>query len=339
MARSLPDELAWSLLETMLLIRRFEENVLRMSAEKHFVGHYHLYIGQEATGAAVMSVLGPRDRLNTTHRNHGHVLARGADPGRAMAEILGRATGLNGGRGGTIHLSAPDLGFLSTSGIVGGCISLGVGGGYACKQKKDSSICATFFGDGALEEGVSFEALNIASLWKLPVLFICENNSTGSWAPGEGYPTLVHASTDLRLIPQSVGITTVRVDGADAAAVHGAAVDAVARCRRGEGPVFIEAMTKRWPGSNPLWPELATGLTDIGIATGERQAGGAHRDWVEQHDPVLRLATELVRADGHARDRMFALDRAIRSRIDTAVAFAIESPLPAAETALDHVFA
>jgi TPP-dependent pyruvate/acetoin dehydrogenase alpha subunit len=186
---------------------------------------------------------------------------------------------------------------------------------------------------------VSFEALNIASLWKLPVLFICENNSTGSWAPGEGYPTLVHASTDLRLIPQSVGITTVRVDGADAAAVHEAAVDAVARCRRGEGPVFIEAMTKRWPGSNPLWPELATGLTDIGIATGERQAGGVHRDWVERHDPVLRLATELVRAESHARDRMFALDQAIRSRIDAAVAFAIESPLPAAETALDHVFA
>jgi pyruvate dehydrogenase E1 component alpha subunit len=339
MPRSLPDDLAWSLLETMLLIRRFEENVLRMSADKHFVGHYHLYIGQEATGAAVMSVLKPHDRLNTTHRNHGHLLARGADPGRAMAEILGRATGLNGGRGGTLHLSAPDLGFLSTSGIVGGCISLGVGGGYACRQKKDSSVCASFFGDGALEEGVSFEALNIAALWKLPVLFICENNSTGSWAPGEGYPTLVHASTDLRLIPQSVGITTMRVDGADAAAVHEAADDAVARCRRGEGPVFIEAMTKRWPGSNPLWPEPATGVTDIGIATGERQAGGEHRDWVEQHDPVLRLTRELARADGNAGRRAIALDQAVRTRIDAAVKFALESPLPAAASAFDHVFA
>jgi TPP-dependent pyruvate/acetoin dehydrogenase alpha subunit len=339
MPRPLPDELAWRLLETMLLIRRFEENVLRMSAEKQFVGHYHLYIGQEATGAAVMSLLEPRDRLNTTHRNHGHVLARGADPGRAMAEILGRATGLNGGRGGTLHLSAPDLGFLSTSGIVGGCISLGVGGGYACKQKKDGSVCASFFGDGALEEGVSFEALNIAALWKLPVLFMCENNSTGSWAPGEGYPTLVHASKDLRLIPQSVGIRTVRVDGADAGAVHEEASDAVARCRRGEGPVFIEAMTKRWPGSNPLWPELATGVTDLGIATGERQAGGEHRDWVEQHDPVLRLARKQVAAGGNARQRVIALDQAVRMRIDAAVKFALESPLPAAEAALEHVFA
>jgi pyruvate dehydrogenase E1 component alpha subunit len=339
MPRPLSDELAWRLLETMLLIRRFEENVLRMSAEKRFVGHYHLYIGEEATGAAVMSLLEPRDCLNTTHRNHGHVLARGADPGRAMAEILGRATGLNGGRGGTLHLSAPDLGFLSTSGIVGGCISLGVGGGYACKQKKDGSVCASFFGDGALEEGVSFEALNIAALWKLPVLFVCENNSTGSWAPGEGYPTLVHASKDLRLIPQSVGIRTVRVDGADAAAVHEAASDAVARCRRGEGPVFIEAMTKRWPGSNPLWPELATGVTDLGIATGERRAGGEHRDWLEQHDPLLRLARELVCGGGNARQRVTALDDAVRARIDAAIRFAIESPLPAAETAFDHVFA
>jgi acetoin:2,6-dichlorophenolindophenol oxidoreductase subunit alpha len=337
MPKLLPDELAWRLLETMLVIRRFEENVLRMSAEKHFGGHYHLYIGQEATGAAVMSVLEPRDRLNTTHRNHGHVLARGADPGRAMAEILGRATGLNGGRGGTLHLSAPDLGFLSTSGIVGGCISLGVGGGYACKQKKDGSVCATFFGDGALEEGVSFEALNIAALWKLPVLFVCENNSTGSWAPGEGYPTLVHASTDLRLIPQAVGIKTMRVDGADAAAVHEAASEAVARCRRGEGPVFIEAMTRRWPGSNPLWPELATGVTDIGIATGERAAAGEHRDWIEQHDPVLRLARELSRGDRRAR--VIALDQAVRARIEAAVKLAIESPLPAAATAFDQVFA
>jgi acetoin:2,6-dichlorophenolindophenol oxidoreductase subunit alpha len=209
MPKPLPDELAWRLLETMLVIRRFEESVLRMSADKHFSGHYHLYIGQEATGAAVMSVLEPRDRLNATHRNHGHVLARGADPGRAMAEILGRATGLNKGRGGTIHLSEPGLGFLSTSGIVGGCIGLGVGGGYAARQKKDGSISATFFGDGALEEGVSFEAMNIASLWKLPVLFVCENNSMGSWAPGEGYPTLVHATSDLCSIPQSVGIKTV----------------------------------------------------------------------------------------------------------------------------------
>jgi pyruvate dehydrogenase E1 component alpha subunit len=243
MSGPLREELAWPLLEKMLLVRRFEEAVLRLSDEKQFIGHYHLYIGQEATGVTLISLLEPRDRLATTHRNHGHVLARGADPGRAMAEILGRASGLYGGRGGTIHLGDPDLGFISTSGIVGGCISLGVGAGYACRQRGEGAISAVFFGDGALEEGISFEALNIASLWRLPVLFICENNSSGSWAPGLGYPTLVHASSDLCSIAKSVNIATMRVDGADVSAMHSVATEAIALCRAGKGPVFLEAVT------------------------------------------------------------------------------------------------
>jgi acetoin:2,6-dichlorophenolindophenol oxidoreductase subunit alpha len=338
MPASLPNDIAWIILERMLLIRRFEEAVLQLSYEKQFVGHYHLYIGQEATGAAAMSVLDKRDYLATTHRNHGHVVARGADPGRAMAEILGRATGLNGGRGGTIHLSEPDLGFISTSGIVGGCISLGTGAGYACRQRKNGAVSAVFFGDGALEEGVSFEALNIASLWRLPVIFLCENNSTGSWAPGEGYPTLVHASSDLCSIARSVNIPTVRIDGADAAAAYAAIADAVVRCRSGAGPVFIEAVTRRWPGSNPLWPEPATGETDIAMATGERSPSGEHADWLASHDPVLRLGRALA-TDAESIRRIQLLDEQKRRQIEAAVKFAIDSPLPAASTAYDHVFA
>ncbi len=340
MTKPLPEDLAWTILDKMLLIRRFEEAVLRLSNEKQFVGHYHLYIGQEATGAAIMTLLDDRDRIATTHRNHGHVLARGADPGAAMAEILGRATGLNGGRGGTIHLCAPELGFISTSGIVGGCISLAVGGGYACRQRGNGAISVAFFGDGALEEGVSFEALNIASLWRLPVLFVCENNSAGSWAPGEGYPTLVHASSDLCSIAQSVNVATMRVDGADAGAVRAAAADAIVRCRTGQGPVFIETVTRRWPGSNPLWPEQVTGLTDIRMATGEVMPQGEHADWLEHHDPVLRLGRMLAGAgrdfDGRGSpNSMFD----VRGRIDKAVRFALDSPLPAPATAFDHVFA
>jgi len=339
MSQPLPDDLAWSMLARMLLIRRFEEAVLRLSNEKQFVGHYHLYIGQEGTGAAIMALLDARDRIATTHRNHGHVLARGVDPGAAMAEILGRATGLNGGRGGTIHLCDPALGFISTSGIVGGCISLGVGGGYACRQLGNGAVSAVFFGDGALEEGVSFEALNIASLWRLPVLFVCENNSAGSWAPGEGYPTLVHASSDLCSIARSVNIATERIDGADAAAVHAAASDAIARCRAGQGPVFIEAVTKRWPGNNPLWPEPVTGTTDLRMATGEMTPAGEHADWLERHDPVLRLGRMLAGQGADAAARVLKLDAEARARIDAAVTFALGSPLPAAETAFDHVFA
>ena len=206
MTKPLPEDLAWTDPRQDAAHPPVRGGRAAALNEKQFVGHYHLYIGQEATGTATMTLLDDRDRIATTHRNHGHVLARGADAGQAMAEILGRATGLNGGRGGTIHLCAPDLGFVSTSGIVGGCISLGVGGGYACRQRGNGAISVGFFGDGALEEGVSFEALNIASLWRLPVLFMCENNSSGSWAPGEGYPTLVHASSDLCSIAQAVNI-------------------------------------------------------------------------------------------------------------------------------------
>jgi TPP-dependent pyruvate/acetoin dehydrogenase alpha subunit len=336
---ALSDDLAWTIIERMLLIRRFEEAVLRLSNEKQFVGHYHLYIGQEATGTAIMTLLDGRDRIATTHRNHGHVLARGADPGAAMAEILGRATGLNSGRGGTIHLCDPALGFISTSGIVGGCISLGVGGGYACRQLGNGAVSTVFFGDGALEEGVSFEALNIASLWRLPVLFVCENNSTGSWAPGEGYPTLVHASSDLCSIARSVNIATTRVDGADAGAVHAAASDAIARCRAGQGPVFLETVTKRWPGNNPLWPEPVTGATDIRMATGEARSSGEHADWLENHDPVLRLGRLLAGQGAGAKARVVQLDGEARARIDKAVTFALGSPFPSADTAFEHVFA
>ena len=340
MPEGLAETLQWQYLEKMLLIRRFEETVVKLANEGHFRGHYHLYIGQEGTGVPAIAALGPKDHLATTHRNHGHILARGADPGAGLAEILGRATGLNGGRGGTIHLCDPALGFLSTSGVVGGCISLAVGGGYACARRRDGSVTMALFGDGALEEGVSFEALNIASLWHLPVIFLCENNSAGAMGMAKGgYPTLVHASTDLLLIPQSLGISSMRVDGVDVAAVHAAATDAVARCRSGQGPVFIEAMTPRWAGSDPLWPELATGITDLRMATGELGTDGRHKEWYEHFDPVLRLARDMAKGGAESVRKLFALDEATRKRIADASDFAVASPLPAPETALNHVFA
>ena len=187
---------------------------------------------------------------------------------------------------------------------------------------------------------MSFEALNIASLWRLPVIFMCENNSAGAMGMAKGgYPTLVHASTDLRLIPRSVGIQTFRVDGVDAAAVYDAVTQAIALCRAGKGPVFIEAMTPRWAGSNPLWPELATGITDLRMATGEAATDGPHREWYEHHDPVLRLARALAKGGEKSVRKVFALDDAARKRIDHAADFALKSPLPAPETALEHVFA
>jgi pyruvate dehydrogenase E1 component alpha subunit len=324
----------------MLRMRRFEEAVFRLASERRFAGHFHLYIGQEATGAAVMSALDARDKIATTHRNHGHLVARGADPTAALAEILGRAGGLNGGRGGTLHLCDPSLGFISTSAVVGGCISLAVGAGYACKQKSDGAVSAAFFGDGALEEGVSYEAMNVASLFHLPVVFVCENNSVDAWGVARGgFPTLVHAGSDLLQVPRSLGIQSVRVAGSNCEEVREAAIAAVAKCRDGRGPVFIEAVTKRWPGSNPLWPELATGVTDIRMATGEAPMAGEHADWYRHHDPVLLLACALATQGPDAVARLHRDDAEIQDELNAAAARALESPFPEAETALAHVFA
>ena len=236
---------SWQLLRTMLRMRRFEEAVFRLSSERQFAGHFHIYIGQEATGAAIIAALDARDRLATTHRNHGHVIARGADPAAALAEILGRAGGLNGGRSGTLHLSDPSLGFISTSAVVGGCISLAVGAGYACKQNGDGAVAAAFFGDGALEEGVSYEAMNIASLCKLPVLFVCENNSGDAWGVSRGgYPTSVHAGTDF-LSCRSRSASRRCASTAPTPTRFGAPRrPAIAKCRDGRGPIFIECVTK-----------------------------------------------------------------------------------------------
>jgi pyruvate dehydrogenase E1 component alpha subunit len=258
-----------------------------------------------------------------------------------LAEILGRDTGLNRGRGGTIHLSDPDRGFVQTSGIVGGAVGLAVGAGYACKQKGEGAVTAAFFGDGSLEEGLSFEALNIASLWKLPVIFICENNSADAWGTAKGgFPTLVHAADDLRSIPGSMGIEAMRVDGTDPFAVHDAVHLAAERCRAGTGPIFIEAMTRRWAGSAPLWPELATGITDIGMATGEIAiVDGPHRAWFETNDPLLRLARELAAAGSQAKARLHQIDKAVSARIRDAVDFATGSPFPAEDSAQRYVFA
>lgn len=331
----------WMFLKQMMLIRRFEEAVAVAGAEKAFPGHYHLYIGQEATGVGAMAALGPGDKIATTHRNHGHVLARGADPEACLAEIMGRANGINRGRGGTIHLCDPELGFLQTSGVVGSVVGLAAGGGYACKLKGDGSLTAAFFGDGALEEGIAFECLNIAALWALPVIFICENNSADALGMAKGgYPTLVHAANDLRSIPGSLGIEAIRVDGTDAEEMHRAVAHAAAHCRAGRGPLFIETMTRRWAGSVPLWPELVTGITDIGMATGRTEIDdGPYADWYRHNDPLLKLARQILEDDDSARMQIELLDEQSRAHMKAVAERVHQSPYPELATATDFVFA
>lgn len=328
-----------SIFERMLMMRHFEEAVIRLYKEGRFASHYHIYIGQEATGGAVMEVLGNKDVICTTHRNHGHIIGRGSDPSRAMAEILGRATGFNGGRSGTLHLCDPSRRFLSTSAIVGGCPGLATGAAYGFKVKCEPHVSVGFFGDGALEEGLVVECFNIAALWKLPVVYVCENNSSGAIGSQQGgYPTATTATDSFTRLPAVYGIHCLQVDGTDMSAVHKATVEALARCRTGNGPVFIEAFTTRWPGSSPLWPELAT-ITNLNEAWEPERIGGPHADWVRYHDPLLRAARELVAASYATLDDLMARDKVARERMIAAADFAIASPMPDPATVAEHVFA
>ncbi len=329
--------------ERMLLMRRFEETVATLSKD-HSFGHFHLYIGEEATGAATIEALGPDDLTLSTHRNHGHLVGRGADPGGALAEIMGRAGGLNGGYGGTLHLTDRAHGFLSTSAVVGGSIGLATGAGFGLKRqgqdKDQGGVAVGFFGDAAMEEGIAFESLNIAQLWSLPVVYLCENNSRGALGSSAGEFTSSSMATDrLSNIPESVGMAAEVVDGTDPEAVFASVSAAVDRARQGDGPSFIEAMTERWPGSRPLWPELSTGITDLEAAWDDSLISGQHAGWIRHHDPVLGYARTLTESHGFAPAELKEIDRRVVARMEAASAFAVDSPLPDPAIALHGVFA
>ena len=205
---------------------------------------------------------------------------------------------------------------------------LATGAGYGIKTKHEPHVAVGFFGDGALEEGLVIECFNIAALWKLPVVYVCENNSPGAMGPQQGgYPTATTATDSFTRLPAAYGIHCLKVDGTDVSAVHAAAIEAVQRCRDGNGPVFIEAFTTRWPGSSPLWPELAT-VTDLNEAWDPARIAGPHADWLRHHDPLLRAARELVAAGFASRDELMARDKDARARIAKAANFAIASPMP-----------
>ena len=327
-------------LERMLVIRRFEETVVGLFVDHEFMTHFHLYIGQEATGVPLMAALGPNDKIATHHRNHGHVLARGVDPKLAFAEILGRENGINHGAAGTMHMSEPDRGFISTSAIVGGSISLATGAGFAMKTRGGDAIAVGLFGDGALEEGVSYESLNLAALWDLPVLYVCENNSEGALgSAGGGFPTSVSAVDDLTDIPRTFGIPVETVDGRDPDAVFEVATKGVEHTRARKGPFFVHVATARYAGTQPLWPNLPTGATDISMAWDESGMSGEHEQWYREHDPVLGYARKLLAAGEISQDELTELDASVSERDTEERQIALDSPRPTPESALDHVFA
>ena len=323
----------------MFVIRHFEESLVPLHDKGVFGGHYHLYIGQEATGVPALSCLRADDYLFTTHRNHGHLLARGADPKKLCAEILGRADGYNKGKGGSFHTVVPSLGFLHTSAVVAGIIPLATGAAYASKALKNGRITVCLFGDGALEEGAAPEAFNLASLWKLPVLFLCENN--GKYGAGratgaaQSSTMAAHPLTDL---PKAYKVPAQQVDGLDSGAVHATISQAVEKIRRGEGPQFIEAQTVRWPGSESNWPVVLQN-TNASLAWDVNAVPEKVREWYRSCDPLLIYIRELVEAQQATREEIAAIDRKVKAEIDEAVKVAVSSPYPKPEEAAKDYFA
>jgi pyruvate dehydrogenase E1 component alpha subunit len=333
-----PDRLV-AQLRTMLRIRRFEEALIDL-AGTHDVGHFHVYVGQEATGVPALDLLEAGDVGYTTHRNHGHLIARGVDPAAMLAEILGKATGTNRGKGGTLHLASAAHGFPTTSSSVGGPIPIAVGSAFAFRELRNGRVSVALFGDGALEEGAWHESVNIAALRELPVIFLVENNSLEALGQkANEYPSSTLAAAPISKLAEPFGLPIAVVDGTDAAAVHDAMSTAIGRARALEGPTYVEAQTVRWPGSRPLWPQLLTGATDLEMAWDPKRIGDEHRAWYERHDAVLRFVRELLDAGTTARDEILAVDEAARAEMAAAVAFALDSPYPKPEEALEHAYA
>ena len=339
MLPKLPRDGLLELCRRMFLIRHFEESLVPLHDKGVFGGHYHLYIGQEATGVPAISCLRSDDYLFTTHRNHGHLLARGAEPKRLLAEILGRVDGLNKGKGGSFHSVAPSLGFLHSSGVVAGIIPLSTGTAYASKALKNGRVTVCLFGDGSLEEGAAPEAFNLASLNKLPVLFLCENNGKygagRAVAAGQSSSMAAYPLTDL---PKAYKIPAQQIDGIDAGLVHATVSEAVEKIRGGDGPQFIEAQTVRWPGSETNWPSVPH-PTDCSLAWDVSAVAEKAREWYHSCDPLLVFVRELVEAQQATKDDIAAIERQVKTEIAAAVEFAVASPYPKPEEAERNFFA
>ena len=312
---------AIALYRTMLTIRLTEEQLLRAHQRGLIPGPCHAYIGEEAVAAGVCAHLRPADPVFSTHRGHGHALAKGLDPRALIAELLGRSTGCSSGRGGSMHLFAPEIGLMGTSGIVGPCILQAAGAGYAAKLAQDGRVAAAFFGDGASNNGAFHEGLNMAGIWKLPVLFVCENNQYAT----EVAITYSGANPEIAERAAAYNMPGVAVDGNDVTAVAAAAQEAVRRARAGEGPTLIECKTYR---TRPH----AEGMGDYTYRTREEVA-----EWKERC-PIKAFRGRLL-ADGvGTEEALVAIEAECRATVETALKSAESDPWPEPASAVVHVF-
>jgi TPP-dependent pyruvate/acetoin dehydrogenase alpha subunit len=310
------------LYQVMLTIRRFEERVVVDYHNGAIPGIVHSYIGQEAAATGVCTNLRLDDRIISNHRGHGHCIAKGADLKRMMAEIYGRKTGYCKGKGGSMHIADFGVGMLGANGIVAGGLPIAVGAARAAQLEGGDRVVVVFFGDGATNEGEFHEVLNLASIWKLPLIFACENNLYGVNTPVRYAMGLGHVS---KRVSGGYGIPCVIVDGNNVVAVYREAGKAVTEARAGRGPVFLELMTYRWRGHFE-----APGMPDLRPPE-EIEA------W-KKKCPVARLERMLLKRGVITRPGLEEINNRVMQQIEDAVSFALESPFPAPEDALEDVF-
>lgn len=311
---------AVALLQTMMDIRRFEEKAAEMYARGKIKGFLHLYSGQEAVATGAIDALRPDDYLVTHYREHGHALARGLEPGRIMAELFGKSTGVSGGRGGSMHLFDVSKSFMGGYAIVAGHMPLACGLALAEQYKGTNRIVANFIGDGSVNEGEFHEALNLASVWKLPVIFICENNLYGMGTAMRRVSALV----EVYKRAEAYGIDAEQVDGMDVLAMHEAVSRLAAKVRAGQGPAFLEAICFRYRGHSMADAELYRTKEEV-------------EHW-RKLDPIAQLSQKLVASKAIAKADITEMQARSDAMVAAAAKFADESPGPPLESLLRHVY-
>ncbi len=309
------------LLESMIRVRRVEERLAELFTQGKIPGFIHVSTGQEAVAAGVCSTLEPEDSILTTHRGHGHALAKGIELKRFMAEIFGRRTGFCKGKSGSMHVADPAVGVMGANGIVGGGLPIALGTAFASRYRGDQAVTVCFFGDGASNQGSFHESLNLAALWNLPIVFCCENNRWAQFTPQSSYMKVEHVATRA----DAYGMPGVTVDGVDVLQVRRAALEAVARARRGEGPTLLECTVRRWSGHYVGDAQKYRSSDEVKAAKGD--------------DPIQRFASALVESGVVDPVGQEAIEARVRAEIDAAIAFATESAVSDPEELMRDVYA
>ena len=306
--------------EKMVEIRLFEEKVFELYGQNLVPGTIHLYAGEEAVAVGVCSALKSDDYVTSTHRGHGHCIAKGADLRRIMAEILGKKTGYCRGKGGSMHIADFSVGMLGATAVVGAGLPIAIGAGLSARLRKTDQVTACFFGEGASNQGTFHESLNMASTWKLPVVFVCENNL---YAMGTKQ-SLVMNIENIAERAGAYGIPGTCADGNDVLAVYKATIEAVGRARKGEGPTLIECKTYRHKGHSRVDPAKYRPKDEV-------------QSWL-QRDPLVNFKKYLTEEHILNEALLLTLEREAKAKVEDAVKFAVESSYPEPNEALENVY-